>query len=228
MNHTYTPQTIAKIEVVGYKNSYGLLDSNFILNKTSYTTLNSTLNPENTEQRDFIGAGVFLFGGLIGLLIGLGIGYGSKSLALSLETQRELNKKEMGMAGLGTVLDKEEKISSNKCLTDLLDDNGEPMVGKETSRYFLEAYKLDLSDKETVGYVLEKLIEEGYEPTAEERLTDEAYSTINMYRGTEENPEGGPAKNPEEPDSAKAREASAEEGTKEADLDSEAPAPEGE
>ena len=177
MGVSYTPKTIARID----------LSQGDLYASNSYKSLNSTLNPENTEQRDFIGAGVFLFGGIIGLLIGLGIGYGSNSQALSLETQRELNKKEMDMVGLGTVLDKEEKISSNKCLTDLLDDNGEPMVGKETSRYFLEAYKLDLSDKETVEFVLERLKEDGYNPEETEELTDEAYSSINMYSGTEEN-----------------------------------------
>ena len=212
---SYTPKTIARID----------LSQGDLYASNSYKSLNSTLNPENTEQRDFIGAGVFLFGGIIGLLIGLGIGYGSNSQALSLETQRELNKKEMDMVGLGTVLDKEEKISSNKCLSDLLDDNGEPMVGKETSRYFLEAYKLDLSDKETVEFVLERLKEDGYNPEETEELTDEAYSSINMYSGTEENSKGVSAKNLEEPDNVKAREASAEEGTE--DPDSEETSPEG-
>ena len=80
---SYTPQTIARID----------LSQGDLYASNSYKSLNSTFNPENGEHRDFVGAGVFLFGGLIGLLIGLGIGYGSKNQALNQEAQRRLDKK---------------------------------------------------------------------------------------------------------------------------------------
>jgi len=235
---SYTPTTIARIGI-------SQADS-YISN--SYASLNSALNPKNTEQRDFIGAGVFLFGGLIGLLIGLGIGYGSKSQA-SLEIQKELNIKEMDTAGLGTVLDKKKGTSSDKNIARLLDENKNLTLNKKTSEYIAEALDRGFDDKKADLYAINLLIEkEGYvfkEGEDGEIIEKKLYALLKQYNKEGEE-RGYDGKNVEKgiedkgnPDSetigetdleAEVRNTAtldeAEKSDEEANLDSEAPDPE--
>jgi len=177
LGESYTPITIA-IDI-SQADSY---------KPHSYASLNSTFNPKNSEHRNFGGAGIFLFGGLIGLLIGWGIGYGSKSQA-SLEIQTSQNKKEMDTVGLGTVLDEKEKTSSDKNIVGLLDENNRLVLNEKTSKHIAEALYRGLDDTEADLYAINQLMEEeGYTSKGKSRkITEkELHALLKEYNKSEE------------------------------------------
>ena len=195
MNQTYIPQTIAKINIVGYNSPYQTINSRFNLNKSSY----NTLNPKNSEQRNFgvIEAAFWLIiGGLIGGAI---VGSYKRDLDNRAKEIHEKSKGQSNTSSLDSSLQENEVTEEDKgALVSLLaaklkyGPNSQIKEGTEKGEYSKKDYlelEAELREKDI------EVDEEGkeiYETSQREEISKENYEGGKLEEGIRESSDKNP------------------------------------